>query len=179
MDRRQRKTREAIFDAFIALLAEKPCNAITVGEIIERADIGRATFYAHFETKDFLLKELCEELFGHIADTAAGDCGVKDESVFLHLLHHLEKNDRHMLALLASENNGIFLHYFKTELKKLVRTHLERSHRETPVDLPEEFLVNHMAATFVETVDFWLRHGRRETPEELNRYFELAVADLL
>ena len=60
-----------------------------------------------------------------------------------------------------------------------MRTHLERSRRETPVDLPEEFLVNHMAATFVETVDFWLRHGRRETPEELNRYFELAVADLL
>ena len=66
MDRRQRKTREAIFKAFISLLSKKHYSKITVGEIIEIADIGRATFYSHFETKDFLLKELCVELFNHI-----------------------------------------------------------------------------------------------------------------
>ena len=68
MDRRQKKTRENIFKAFIELLSKKHYNNITVGEIIERADVGRATFYSHFETKDFLLKELCEELFCHIFD---------------------------------------------------------------------------------------------------------------
>ena len=58
MDRRQKKSREAIFGAFTELLSKKHYNQITVGEIIEKADVGRATFYAHFETKDFLLKEL-------------------------------------------------------------------------------------------------------------------------
>ena len=58
MDRRQRKTREGIFSAFTTLLSQKEFGQITVGEIIERADISRATFYAHFETKEFLLKEL-------------------------------------------------------------------------------------------------------------------------
>ena len=48
MDRRQRKSREAIFNAFICLLSKKHYNKITVGEIIEIADIGRATFYSHF-----------------------------------------------------------------------------------------------------------------------------------
>ena len=70
MDRRQRKTREAIFSAFTQLLSEKDLTQITVGDIIRQADVGRATFYAHFETKDYLLKALCEELFCHIFDAA-------------------------------------------------------------------------------------------------------------
>ncbi|MBR5270501.1 MAG: TetR/AcrR family transcriptional regulator, partial [Anaerotignum sp.] len=65
MDRRKRKTREAIFTAFTKLLSKKDFGQITVGEIIEKADVGRATFYAHFETKDHLLKEFCEDLFCH------------------------------------------------------------------------------------------------------------------
>ena len=54
MDRRQRKTRQAIFAAFTQLLSQKDFGDITVGEIIATADVGRATFYAHFETKDYL-----------------------------------------------------------------------------------------------------------------------------
>ena len=86
MDRRQRKTREAIFSAFTELLSKKDFNQITVGEIIERADIGRATFYSHFETKDFLLKEFCEELFCHIFD-AENDEGHEqsEEEVLKHV----------------------------------------------------------------------------------------------
>ena len=97
MDRRQKKTREAIFSAFTSLLSEKHYNQISVQDIIDRADIGRTTFYTHFETKDFLLKDLCEELFGHIIYTAMGlsdhyHCNFSnaEDSVFLHLLSHLQ-----------------------------------------------------------------------------------------
>ena len=121
MDRRQQKTREAIFNAFSGLLSEKNYNQISVQEIIDAANIGRTTFYAHFETKDFLLKELCEELFNHIIDTAMGlphghchiSCSSDTDSVFLHLLRHLQENDLNILELLSSENNEIFLSTFE------------------------------------------------------------------
>ena len=89
-----------------------------------------AWHFFHFETKDYLLKDLCEELFGHIIDTAMGlphghdhyACGSATDSVFLHLLRHLQENDRNILELLSSQNNEIFLRYFKSNLKKLILT---------------------------------------------------------
>ena len=66
MDRRSQRTRRAIYEAFSGLLARKKYSQITVQEILDAADIGRSTFYAHFSTKEDLLREICDELFGHI-----------------------------------------------------------------------------------------------------------------
>lgn len=187
MDRRQQKTREAIFVAFTRLLEKQAYNQITVQEIIDEANVGRATFYAHFETKDYLLKDLCDELFGHIIDTAMGlphthyhyRCGVTDDSVFLHLLRHLQENDRNILSLLSSQNNEIFLQYFKTNLKKLIKIQFADAGKLKESKLPEDFLVNHISVSFVEMVSWWLHHGMKEAPEELAEYFETIIAPLI
>ena len=82
-----KEVREAIFSAFTELLSKKDFNQITVGEIIDSADIGRATFYAHFETKDFLLKEFCEELFCHIFDTEKNTQNNHKHIFVFHYIH--------------------------------------------------------------------------------------------
>lgn len=179
MDRRQKKTREAIFHAFSELLSKKHYHQITVGEIIEKADVGRATFYAHFETKDFLLKELCEELFCHIFDAIEEggekhrhifDCDAPS-SVILHLLQHLQKNDNHILELLACENNELFLRYFKENLKVLIQRQPQVFGNKKGRTLPDDYWVNHISVTFVETVRWWLGNGMMESPETLSDYF--------
>ena len=187
MDRRQKKTREAIFTAFTTLLSEKNYNQISVQDIIDAADIGRTTFYAHFETKDYLLKDLCEELFGHIIDTAMGlpqghyrcTYGSAEDSVFLHLLRHLQENDRNILELLSSQNNEIFLKYFKSNLKTLIITQYADKGLLKSAALPEDYLVNHISASFVETVDWWLSRGTKESPEVITEYFLAVIEPLL
>lgn len=183
MDRRQRKTREAIFTAFIELLSKKNFSQITVGEIINKADIGRATFYSHFETKDFLLKELCEELFCHIFDSLNTeesehrhifDCEAPD-SVFLHLFMHLQKNDNNILELLSCENNELFLQYFKNNLQSLVASQQPLFQARKSEKLPESFWINHIVYTFVETVKWWINNGMKESPETITEYFYLSV----
>lgn len=178
MDRRQRKTREAIFKAFTGLLSEKDFSQITVGEIIETADVGRATFYSHFETKDFLLKGFCEELFCHIFDVEneAGHnhrhifaCEGSD-SVFLHLIQHLQKNDNNILSLLSSKNNELFLGYFRTNIENLVESHIGLFESQKDKKLPEAFWKNYITSTFVETIRWWINNGMKESPEVITQY---------
>ncbi len=179
MDRRQRKTRESIFKAFIFLLSKKNFNDITVGEIIELANVGRATFYAHFETKDFLLKDLCAELFDHIFytemeenshKTTLFDCESND-FVFLHLFNHIKKNDNNIGKLLTSKNNELFLEYFKNGVKELVITHLSFFESKKPKIVPNDFWINHITATFIETIRVWLNNKMKEPPELITEYF--------
>lgn len=187
MDRRQQKTRTAIFSAFTSLLAEKSYSKITVQEIIDAANVGRTTFYAHFETKDDLLKELCEELFGHIIDSAM-DCththglysdGSAPESVFCHLLQHLQENDKNIIALLSCESSEMFLRFFKDSLNELVRSQFINQNRKANTDIPEDFLINHISGSFVEMVLWWIKGHRKQTPEDLDRYFRAVIEPII
>lgn len=183
MDRRIRKTREAIFSAFVELLSKKDIDKITVGEIIKKADVGRATFYSHFETKDYLIKELSEELFCHIFDTMncenknhkhIFDCDAA-ESGFLHLILHLQKNDNKILDLFSCQNNEMFLTYFKNNLQKLVASQSFLFELRKNEKLPDELWTKHIANVFVEIIRWWTDNKMRETPEEILEYFYLLV----
>ena len=180
MDRRQRKTREAIFCAFTQLLAEKNLQRITVGQIIERADVGRATFYAHFETKEHLLKALCEELFCHLFDSLEDrqdhrhifKCDAPN-SVFEHLFMHLQNNDNQLLRLLSGQNREVFQPYFTAGLFNLI----SRQSREFPKPdgIPAEYWYAHVAAAFVQTLHWWVDHGMEQTPDTITLWFTAAV----
>lgn len=187
MDRRQKKTRRAVFQAFTELLSEKPYGSITVQDIIDRADIGRSTFYAHFETKDELIHQLCEELFGHIIDTAMDHTHTHGRysgenapvSVFCHLLQHLQENDNNILGLLSCESNEIFLRYFKNSLNQLVETQLPAADSDHTPDIPRDFIINHISGSFVEMVLWWMEGKMRQTPDDLDRFFRTVVGPFL
>ena len=122
MDRRQQKTRKAIFAALGILLEHKRFEQITVQEIIDQADIGRSTFYAHFETKDELLKDMCRDIFHHIfyeelpkeheEAYAAGSANL--EVKLGHVLWHLGEKRQNLKSILRSESSELFLNYLKT-----------------------------------------------------------------
>lgn len=187
MDRRQKKTRKAIFDAFTALLSRKSYSHITVQEIIDEADIGRTTFYAHFETKDHLLKALCEELFGHIAENASNAIKSKGlysdkeapSSAICHLLHHL-KEDRTIVMLLSHDSSEIFLRYFRESLSDFFTTEFTGSHtRKNNLDIPDDFMINHISGSFVEMVLWWIRSDLKQSPENLDRYYQKVILPIL
>ncbi len=183
MDRRQKKTRDAIFRAFNELLSQENYNQITVQDIIDAADIGRTTFYAHFETKDDLLREFCEELFDHMIETAHGhytdahrDTG---RSIFLHLLIHIRENNQNIASLLSSSNNEIFMRYFKNDLNKVILSQYADTDLLQHSGLPQDYLVNHISTSFVETVYWWTSRKMKESPETIEQYFRATIDPLI
>lgn len=178
MDRRQVKTRDAIFRALSELLSERSFNKITVQDIIDRANIGRSTFYAHFETKDELLDELCNDMFSHIFLDSfpiekTHDFSKAGESLgerLAHLLWHIKDNERNVVTMLSGEESDLFMTYFKPHLNSLFASYLS----QIQSDVPEDLLLSHLAGSFAETVRWWIRQKMRIKPEEvIHHYFAL------
>ena len=171
MDRRQQKTRAAIFRAFNKLLEEKHFNNITVQEILDEANVGRSTFYSHFETKDALLKEMCTDIFDHIFshelhsetshDFSSSDHGLKEK--ITHLLYHLKDSKGNVLGVLSGESGELFMRYFKEYLM----TMFEQYPGIIRQDVPRELALNHLTGSFVETVKWWTANRMEMPPEEL------------
>jgi hypothetical protein len=86
----------------------------------------------------------------------------------------LQKNDNNILDLLVCENNDLFLKYFKEDLKVLIQNQPQIFSCKIPNNIPKDFFVNHVCATFVETVRWWIENGMKEDAEKLLAYF-LAV----
>lgn len=182
MDRRQKKTRDSIFDAFGELLSRKSFSKITVQEIIDAADVGRTTFYAHFETKEDLLREMCIEIFDHVfADTRNADDTYEfpteaetTDVLVAHILYHLSENRRNMLGILKCESSGIFLTIFREYLnRRLVPRIMENRGKKDGAY--EDFLVDFISGSFVNMVRWWVDNDMEQSPTEMAEYYLKAV----
>ena len=178
MDRRQQKTRTAIFQAFSKLLEEKHFHSITVQEILDEANIGRSTFYSHFETKDALLKELCTDIFDHIFSHELGsetshDFSLSDHGLretITHLLYHLKDNRGNVIGVLSGESGELFMRYFKEYLVTLFEQYPESIRS----DVPRDFALNHLVGSLAEAVRWWIGTKMEKSPEEVaDNYLKL------
>src|SRR5437867_8818115 len=72
VDRRIQRTRKTLHEALMALVLEGPYDSITVQQILDRANVGRSTFYTHFQDKDELLMWGTQHLRATLSAAAAG-----------------------------------------------------------------------------------------------------------
>lgn len=187
MDRRQQKTRAAIFSAFSELLSRKSYSKITVQDIIDEANVGRTTFYAHFETKDDLLKELCTDIFDHVISSSLNiepshDFSMSDSTptdIISHILFHLRDSKKNIIGILSCESGDLFLQYFKTYLNRLLSQWIPQPQQPPLSSVPRDFLIDHVSGSFVNMVQWWIRNNLQQTPEELTGYFWAVIAPIM
>lgn len=181
IDRRQQKTLNAINEAFCDLLKEKEYHKITVQEIIDKANVGRSTFYSHFETKDVLLTKICDDLFAHIFTTTFENhhevnCCEKQSAVIEHILFHIKNDNQDIVGILISQSNGIFIHSFKEYFYEIIDQYLlpkNESHQNPNLqnEIPIEILKNHIYCSFIGIVQIWISEKYDHQIEEISKFY--------
>ena len=174
MDRRQRKTRRAIYEAFEGLMAEEHYSQVTIAQIIDRADIGRSTFYGHFEAKDDLIDAICTEMFDHIFEGVNTDCVTHAkletpdlEGQLAHLLYHLRDAHSGVGGKLLMEGEPHFTAHFRTRLAGLIESDMPK----LAGAVPQDFALRLMVSAFCEAVSYWFGSGCTARPEQVARCY--------
>lgn len=157
IDRRATRTRRLLHQALIQLILRKDYEAITVQDLLDEADIGRSTFYAHYAGKDDLLRRGFEQLRTELAAALAAHDGARDDEPSLAfsrpMLEHAERYKHVYRAMVGSRGGAIVLAEIRRVLLDLVDPHLDRA-ADSPIprDLAGRFLVD----AFQSVLIWWL-----------------------
>ena len=165
MDARKAKSRAAIVSAFFELLCEEDYGKITVGDIIARARVGRATFYGLFKSKDDLLAELVCDICTHALDDDGAP--LDDPLVQVeHILSNLWDRRRGVRALVAGAGSRVFADC----LRKTIAT---RATEALPVN-PQ----GPAASSFVGMVQWWAWHNFQANKADVAKDYLSAIKPL-
>jgi AcrR family transcriptional regulator len=160
-DRRVRRTRKLLHDAFISLTIEKGYEKTTIQDILDRADVGRSTFYAHYRDKAALLTAsfdgMHEQLQRQLADVPATspiDVALPAALLF----EHAYRNQRVYRALCGHQGGAVVQRHLRSLIGDLLRKHLRTEFSggdaEVPADIAAEFYTSAALGLLV----WWIAH---------------------
>ena len=179
-DRRVRRTRRLLREALLTLIAEKGYDRVTVQDVLDRADLGRATFYAHFRDKDDLLLSGFDELrealraaFARYEQGAHAPPG-QDLETAHGLFEHVAANRPLYRGLAGSRAGALVLERARADLIGLTRTHFERvvRQRRARPTVPLEVLTEHTVGAMLGVLTWWVDADPTYSSREMALVFE-------
>ena len=149
-DRRTARTKRLLWEALVKLILKKGYEAVTVQDIIDEADIGRSTFYFHFESKEHLLLGSQPEFAHMLFDSSS------DEAIDFTLIYeHAKKNKKVAKALLGKKGNDIITSHIKEVLVLKIQSFIEQSSSEKG-DTITSFKIEATAAGLLSLLAHWI-----------------------
>jgi len=174
-DRRSRRTRRLIAEALIALMLEGRYDHITVQEIIDRADVGRSTFYAHYRDKEDVLTSEVERVLA-LLHLDPDDTGGQQLLPSLRLFRHVQEQHHLYHALVRGHGVDLLYETGQRYLSARVAQRLAVLASDGPAPaVPLPILADYVAGAFLSLLRWWLEHQRPYTPEQMHAIFQQVV----
>ena len=176
-DRRVQRTRNMLYEALLDLMIEKGYEAITVQDIIDRANVGRSTFYSHFLDKEQLLLGSIDRLREFLKQQSVNRSlpEVSGEYRFgfsLAMLQHVQSHKRIYKATVGKKGGALVLQHMQRMLADLTRDEIAvllPSSASLPIsqDVAVEFVVN----TFLTLLTWWVDRNMPCSAADMDRIF--------
>ena len=176
-DARVRRTRDALGDALVALMQEKPFETNTVQDVLDRAHVGRSTFYSHYSDKDDLLMSDVDDFYERVS-MGLSAMGEQSDRVFpvKEFFSHIAEARQFVNALSSSgkmqENmelaRGHFARGIERRLSELPRGQLIADSERSAVAVAH-------AGALLSLMTWWVDRGMRESAVEMDELFHRIV----
>jgi len=174
--RRVETTRQRVLESLFALIVERSYEKVTVRDILDRAEAGRATFYAHFRSKEDALRsglEVMREMLLKEWKSDAQAAGKRSGQLgfTLPLFRHVDRHRRLYAAIVGRESGMIVERKLRRILADFVREDLQsrtgRRHQPVSRDLAVQYVVGALWTVMT----WWLDYRVPLSPEEVDGLF--------
>lgn len=163
VDRRVLRTRQLLRDALMALILERGYDSVTIQDITDRANLGRATFYLHYRDKEELLvtslKDIYHELSARFAPTPGDPLGVLPGQPSLLAFQHVAENRDLYRVMLKSQGGGSVERQIQKLLADIARRRVTTQFpTAAELPIPVEILAQHVAGSLLALITWWLEN---------------------
>ncbi len=178
-DRRVRKTKALLRHCLAELMKTKKINEITVKELTDMSDLNRGTFYLHYRDVYDLLEQTEKELmedFNRALEKFEPANPLPHTAPFFTEVYSIVKENQDIVAILLGENGDL---QFQNRLREVVKGKCLKDLMEHYRNLdPGNYTVlfYFILSGCIGIVQYWLKGGCRETPEELAAITEEIIA---
>ncbi len=189
-DPRVRRTHKLLQEALVELAAERGFDAITVGDIAQRASVNRATFYRHYQDK----YDLLEQIFQEAVSQFARDLGPPGEVVksidpqnpperWVKLFEHFAEHERLYRTLLGKKGSSWFAakmrDYFIRLLEEREQQRIQLSAFQGKTfqnRMPRKVAMTLASNLLISTIAWWLESGKQYSPKQIASWLlDLAI----
>jgi AcrR family transcriptional regulator len=190
-DRRVQRTRELLQKALIDLINEQGYDTITIQEIVDRANVGRTTFYIHYGSKDDLFMSCHEAIVSEFQSGPLYPHPLSREELLspevppqvISAYRHLEEARTRLSPIFLGKEGPFLLRRMRDWSAQEIEANLRAVFNEKDSAIPFNLLANYLAATQISMIQWWLEKRQPYTAENLtqalHRFQRAAIRDAL
>jgi AcrR family transcriptional regulator len=177
IDRRVRHTRDALGDALLTLMQEKPFETITVQQVLDRAGIGRSTFYAHYRDKDDLFLSDLEDFLEPMSTLLLRRHEVSDRvAPVRELFTHVAEMRQLHAALIAADKLRDFLEMGQEYFARAIEQRLGELLTSRKIAAVQRTAMAHaFAGSLLSLLSWWVDHAAAASPKEMDELYHQIV----
>lgn len=191
MDRRIQRTRDLLQKALIELIDERGYDAITIQDIVERANIGRTTFYKHYNGKDDLFMSCHEAIVSSFQFERLYTHPLSREELLEReapprltlAFQHLDETRARLTPIFHGKDGPMILKQIRDRSAKEIEANLRAVMHKADDSIPLDILASYLAGAQLALVLWWLEKRRAHTSKDLvqalHRLQRAAIQDVL